>query len=480
MMPYKFPLPDNVTMCPATRQLWGETTLNEAQLARFRREDLEGPTQARADSMIYLHVPFCDSFCHFCYFTVFKTPGASIMQHYMDAMKAEIETYLSYPSIHDHPWEVVYFGGGTPSVIPVDMMAEFIDWLRDTFPNGRNLKIEFEGEARTVHNPELLQMLGERGCSRISIGTQTFDPDLRKRQNLKPTWEEIEAVCENTRAAGIEGINFDLLYWLPGQTLDHVRTDIRKSVELGVTDIDYLITRPDPINQGDPHSKLLYAGRLPPMPSIDAVLEMRDVIASDLIAAGYERQYGHFFSRTAKPRYHNNRYGGLDGMSQTLGIGVSSRGFVGRTIYRNHTKIGDYLEGAGKEPKPMRVGEMTEERRLQRIFYFFPRYMSLSDESLRGFADEMVAPYLDRMASLEQRGLVRRYAEEGDSGYELSELGMNWYSNISSEIVTGLERTEEIASRYWDFPDAPLAKEGQSRWVGEKRETRWGNRLPEI
>jgi oxygen-independent coproporphyrinogen-3 oxidase len=473
MHPFPRVHPDNVVVCPTTRKLWHAAPTDDV-LARDFLAELGKPSTPRSDSLVYIHIPFCDSFCHFCYFTIFATPkDRSKIQRYIDALKAEIEAYLAFPAVREHRWEVIYFGGGTPSVVPVDMMASFIDWLRETFPNGKDLTIEFEGEARTVKNPELLSALAERGCSRVSMGAQTLQPEMRKKLNLKPTLAEIEAVCDNSRAAGIHGINFDLLYWLPGQTVQDVLSDIDQTIAMGVTDIDYLITRPDPYGKGDYYSKTLYSGNALPMPSTDVIVEMRTAMVERLGAKGYERQFGHFFSKIVeKPRYHSNRYGGFDGESHTLGIGVSSRGFFGDFAYRNDTDIEAYMAHAGEVPRPRWLVKFAPAGRLQRILFFFPRYMVLSKKILARFGESMLSEYLPRLASFEKRGLLKDMGEY----YELTDLGRQWYANVSTELIVGPEEADVIARKYWDIPTAPLAPEVVKSWSAK----RFDARLPVI
>lgn len=114
------------------------------------------------------------------------------------------------------------------------------------------------------------------------------------------------------------------------------------------------------------------------------------------------------------------------------------------------------------------------EKRLRRILFFFPRYMRLASKSLSRFEDALVAPYLSRLGSLEERRLVEKISSNADGGdYVLTDLGRSWYSNISCELVAGREKVEALALKYWAIPETPAV-------TARYEQPRWGERLPRL
>jgi oxygen-independent coproporphyrinogen-3 oxidase len=187
---------------------------------------------------IYIHIPFCDSFCHMCACYKTHTPrDKKIMVDYVEMLKKEMDFYAQTPYVQSLDVECVYFGGGTPTTLPAALIEELVSYTKECFDLKPQTEINYEGEVRTLKDKERLNALKKAGCDRISFGVQTFDPNSRKLTGLVPTFHEIRECIENLRELGYK-INFDLMFGLPGQSFDTWKDDLDTALELGAEGLD--------------------------------------------------------------------------------------------------------------------------------------------------------------------------------------------------------------------------------------------------
>src|SRR4029078_10437040 len=113
------------------------------------------------DVMLYIHIPYCLSMCHYCNFNKFVYPihNPNALDTYVDYLIKELDYYLALPFVQNRRLTAVYFGGGSPSVLPVRAAAKMFDHLTRVIPNWNSIKRTFTGEPRPLKNPELLQLL---------------------------------------------------------------------------------------------------------------------------------------------------------------------------------------------------------------------------------------------------------------------------------------------------------------------------------
>jgi oxygen-independent coproporphyrinogen III oxidase len=167
---------------------------------------------------IYIHIPFCASLCYYCACNKVITKDHSRSAKYLDYLGKELAL------VHKHltSREVVsqlHLGGGTPTFLSHDELRQLMVLLHAHFDFSEDAEISIEIDPRTV-DQATLELLAELGFNRTSLGVQDFDADVQKAVHRIQPYELVESTVHNSRAAGFESVNFDLIYGLPKQNLE--------------------------------------------------------------------------------------------------------------------------------------------------------------------------------------------------------------------------------------------------------------------
>lgn len=185
---------------------------------------------ARGDISLYLHVPFCEKICWYCGCNTGAANKTQRLSSYLDALHREI-SITGVRLGRDARVQRIAFGGGSPNAISPTDFVRLIDALTLHMPLGKPAW-SIELDPRTLTR-EWGQVMGVVGVTYASLGVQTFDPALQAAiGRIQPDAEIVEAV-DLLRSNGISSLNFDLMYGLPGQTLDSLEASIARTVELG-------------------------------------------------------------------------------------------------------------------------------------------------------------------------------------------------------------------------------------------------------
>ena len=173
---------------------------------------------------LYVHVPFCATTCDFCAFYQ-KRPARADISNYIEGIKTEIARYPESISP-----STIFWGGGTPGLLPL--------WATDELGAvvGQFLKdepVEWTVEmAPSTINPRKLKLLKSIGVNRISMGVQSFDPEILEKLGRDHSLEQIERSYQMIRDAGFENVNIDMMFAFPGQKMDQWESDLQKAVSL--------------------------------------------------------------------------------------------------------------------------------------------------------------------------------------------------------------------------------------------------------
>ena len=175
---------------------------------------------------LYLHVPFCESMCHYCGCYTKITKKEKPLQDYADMLVREVELVAS--KLPDgQPVSHIHWGGGTPSILPHDAFLRVVDAIRAHFTFTDDMEHAIELDPRTV-TKELAETLREAEINRASLGVQDFDRKVQEAVGRVQPYDVVKSAVAHLREVGIEDINLDLMYGLPFQS----RETIRETVEL--------------------------------------------------------------------------------------------------------------------------------------------------------------------------------------------------------------------------------------------------------
>ena len=178
---------------------------------------------------LYVHVPFCSHKCHYCDFYSITHQTAERMHRYVDLVLREA-TLWSAAGADVRP-RTIFFGGGTPTLLPAEEMQRLLAGLRTRFDFSGVVEWTTEANPATI-DLEYCQMLRAAGVDRLSFGAQSFDRGELKVLERHHDPDDVPRSVEQARAAGFERLNIDLIYAIPGQTLDQWQASLETAIEI--------------------------------------------------------------------------------------------------------------------------------------------------------------------------------------------------------------------------------------------------------
>ena len=166
---------------------------------------------------IYVHVPFCRSKCQYCDFYSLTTKEDRVLDGYLDAVCTHIKEAGQLSP--DYLVDTVYFGGGTPTFFGADGLADILSVIRKSFKVSPSAEITFEANPDSVSD-RLLKRLYSEGFNRVSLGIQCDNDEILKKLGRPHSYAQAVHAVERIRKAGFRNLSVDLMYGLPGQTLE--------------------------------------------------------------------------------------------------------------------------------------------------------------------------------------------------------------------------------------------------------------------
>ncbi|MBE0638399.1 MAG: radical SAM family heme chaperone HemW [Bacteroidales bacterium] len=282
---------------------------------------------------IYLHIPFCRQKCHYCNFYSLATK--KYRNEIVIAMKREIE--LNKDFFGGEPVQTIYFGGGTPSLLPVSELIELIEKVKTTFEVSDEAEITVEANPDDLTD-EWLKSLSHSPANRLSIGIQSFDDRDLHYLNRVHSAAEAKAGIGKAIAAGFSNLSIDLIYGIPTLSDETWLENINTAVSLNIPHISaYALT----VEEGTALDHLIRKGKYTPVDDEKAVTQFKLLMAT-LDQSGYEHYEISNFSLPGHYSRHNKAYWND---AKYLGIGPSAHSYDGRIRRWNVSNLGKYTEG---------------------------------------------------------------------------------------------------------------------------------------
>ena len=183
-----------------------------------------------ASTSLYLHVPFCRSMCWYCGCHTSVSRRDEPIAVYAAALRCEIDL-VSRQIDRRIQVDHIHFGGGTPTIMAPETFTDLIGSLRHSFFVLPTAEIAVEIDPRTLTD-QMIDALALGGVNRASLGVQSFDPVVQRAINRVQSFEETAAATTGLRRSGVTGVNFDVIYGLPHQTVASCLDTVRRCVEL--------------------------------------------------------------------------------------------------------------------------------------------------------------------------------------------------------------------------------------------------------
>lgn len=368
---------------------------------------------------VYVHIPFCRQKCFYCDFPSFAG-RERYREAYIIALCREIEARgSSYRQRWGEP-ATVYIGGGTPSALPVPLIHKLVEKLAAVLTGEKTWEFTVECNPGTV-DAEFLRMLHERGVNRLSFGVQSFDDAVLRRIGRIHTGKEAVQAFVLARRAGFENLSLDLMYGLPGQTMELLRASVKQALELEPSHISMYGLQ---VEEGTAFARMQETGRLQ-LPD-DAVTEaMYDYMTEALPAAGYARYEISNFARPGWESRHNLSYW-QD--VPYLGLGAAAHSYLDGQRWKAEPDIPSYIE-AVEHGSAIAEPEEPQTEAIAREEFAFLALRTAAGISRERFAQRfgctLDSVYRQAIKTLSDKGLL----EDTGTAVRLTPLGMkygNW------------------------------------------------------
>ena len=372
---------------------------------------------------IYIHIPFCKQKCYYCDFPSYAGKEAC-QDAYLDALLFEIRK--AGKEYHGRMVDTVFFGGGTPSVLPKEALPRIITALRESFAFADDAEVSAEANPGTA-DAEKLASWRRAGINRISFGVQSFHDDLLRRIGRIHTSEEAIDAIKLARKMGFDSINLDLIYGLPSQTVAMLEEDVKRAVSIGVEHISVygLIVEEDTVLE-----ELVDAGRVT-LPSDEDEEAMYDHVTTHLEGVGYHRYEISNYARDGKVCRHNLKYWQF---RDYLGLGSAAHSFVDGKRFANERSIDDYIRRMAEEGTARLADEKEtiDELRGEYVFLALRTAEGVdTEEFTKTFGMDFFAQYGDIINRMMTEGLLMR-----DGRYvRLTRLGMKYGNRAFAQFV---------------------------------------------
>lgn len=283
---------------------------------------------------IYIHVPFCARKCVYCDFASYAGREAA-WEQYFEALHGEIDAWGE--ELRTREVRSVFFGGGTPSLVPAELICGALERLRSHALFAPDCEITMEANPGTITR-EKLRACRAAGVNRISIGVQSFDGELLRQLGRIHSPEEAAEAVLLARESGFDNISVDLMYALPGQSMAQWKASLERAAELPVKHISaYSLS----VEEGTEMLRRVQAGEAR-LPDEDMVNEMQRMAVDFLARRGFAR---YEISNYAQPGFesrHNITYWEL---GEYLGLGCAAHSLMNDERFANPPELERYLAG---------------------------------------------------------------------------------------------------------------------------------------
>ncbi|OIQ61555.1 oxygen-independent coproporphyrinogen-III oxidase-like protein YqeR [Moorella thermoacetica] len=303
-------------------------------------------------SHIYIHIPFCARKCNYCDFISYPEQSPEVMAVYCHRLEEEME--LAAGTWQPGPAVTVFLGGGTPTILPAGLLERILVAVERNIDRQPGAEVSVEANPGTI-TLEKLRVLRSAGVNRLSLGVQSFDDRLLKAMGRIHRRRDIYQAYHLARRAGFANINLDLIFGLPGQTLENWQATLKEALALQP---EHLAAYSLQVEENTPWGRLAATGNLN-LPGEELELAMYQEAREMLAAAGYQ-QYE--ISNFARPGYrcrHNLTYW-LN--LPYLGLGAAAASSWQGERWQNYSNLEQYGAALSAGQLPRAEIEVTTPR----------------------------------------------------------------------------------------------------------------------
>jgi len=435
---------------------------------RFAIEDLEMDEEG-GDFVLYLSVPYCRVRCKACPYFIDVLPKSDPKgeeDRYVEALLKDLAHWASYRKWKTGRLRAVYLGGGTASLLKTKNLRRVVDAVFDLFNVPEDYCFTLEGNARDFDD-EKIDYVARSRISRLSLGVQSFQPEVLRVVGSPHAAEESITLTRALQKRGFFNIQMDLMFNMPEHTLDVWERDLATMIELDIPHFTVYLYR---IHPDTPQARLIRAGKVAPAlhPDLPAVKDMRRGVRERAAAHGYTEYMVDHFSRPG----FENRYNVWSWQIYTDALAVGPGAYSYFSGYRLGTNknVDDYIAHVDRgEFLISAIGDrMTDRVERERYVVFTLLFFAVNFSAYR---EKFDAAFVDDFRPTVDRLLRKRLVTVDQKEMRLTELGVEWQSNVILEFFNPGFWADEGAldEPNWsmNIPMVELSAQSQSYWLGQ-------------
>ncbi len=383
---------------------------------------------------IYIHVPFCRSKCLYCDFYSLTDKDDKRLDRYLDAVCTHIrESGALAPGYHV---DSIYFGGGTPSFFGADGMVSILSAIRKSFHVDARAEITFEANPDSV-SPRLLRRLKNEGFNRVSLGVQCDNDEILKKLGRPHDYAQVVAAVKRIRRAGYKNLSLDLIYGLPGQTVQDWEKTLENVLSLHPEHMSCYGLK---VEEGTP---LHDCREFLDLPDDDAQADMYLSAVHILRRNGYRQYEISNFAKRGYASQHNLKYW-LGG--EYLGFGPdASSDFAGKrfSVVRD---LDAYIEGIRTGGQVLRdVQEIPLRERAGE--YLMTRLRTTAGIRRDEYERRFLLPFEPLEDVLLQAASRRHAYTDGKGSWRLTAEGFLISNSIITDLLLAQDRAQPLGKR---------------------------------
>ena len=373
---------------------------------------------------LYIHIPWCVRKCPYCDFNSHEAKERIPEKEYVQALLDDLETDLSW--VQGREIHTIFIGGGTPSLLSVEAYKSLLSGLQEKVTFSKNIEITMEANPGTFEQ-EKFRHFRQAGINRLSIGIQSFQPNLLKTLGRIHNREEAIAAVDKSRLAGFDNINLDLMHGLPDQSVAMALEDLKLAIELNPEHLSWYQLTIEPNTE--------FYRRPPTLPEDNTLWNIQDEGLALLEQNSYSQYEISANAKAGRQAQHNLNYWRF---GDYLGIGCGAHGKITdagadqilRTVKVKHPK--GYMDLS----KPY-LYQSQEVAREDRPFEFFMNRLRL----LEPCPKQDYGRYTG--LALSEFGLAGELASDIDAGlidetpqsWQLTESGKRYLNSLLEKLV---------------------------------------------
>lgn len=426
--------------------------------------------QSGVDFVLYIGIPFCRTRCKACPYFISLLGEQDVNNRedsYVDALIKDISKWAKYRKWKEGTIKDIYIGGGTGSILKIKNLARIVDAIYTNFRVDKDACFTLEGNARDF-TEEKITWVANSKINRISLGVQSFQPEILKVIGSPHAAEDSIKIIRSFQAKGLKNIQMDLMYNMPGHTLDIWQKDLKVLSELDVPHFTIYLYR---IHDSTPQDLLIKKGKVekpkdPETPMVKAMYGEAKKMAEEMGFNMY--MVDHF----CKPGYENTyNHWNWKVYIDTLAIGPGSYSYFDGYRLGTETDVEKYIKYVNEDKFLISTVTAKMSPRVQRERYviFALLYYSIEyDFFYQKFGTNFLDDFSEEITRLENKGLVKLT----DKAMELTELGLIWHTNVILEFFNPAfwEDQKSLDEPNWSLNGVmvDVGAKKRSHWLGEK------------